>query len=101
MEFSCHDQPSLTQNVIGLSAGPGGEYIKLCPRSSGIARVLLREYLKKREQERERNGGRLPPRLTVAVLFALFLEAVEKEKSEHASQDCQRWCQLFANEHSN
>lgn len=76
----------------------GGEYIKLCPRSDGMAKAkaLLKDHLKRRELERERNGGRLPPRLSVAELFALFLDDVEKEKSEHTYLDYQRWCLLFA-----
>jgi hypothetical protein len=56
-----------------------GEYIKVCHRSEGMAqaKTLLREHLKKREAEKEHNGGRIPPGLTVSELFALFLEATE------------------------
>jgi hypothetical protein len=42
---------------------PGGEYIRLCHRSEGLAKAkaILKEHLKKRAQAREQNGGRLPP----------------------------------------
>lgn|SRR6185437_14004364 len=76
----------------------GGEYIRLCPRSDGMSRAktLLHDHLKQRDKEREQNGGRVLPRLSVAELFALFLETVETEKSEATFLDYQRWCQEFA-----
>src|SRR5215470_2212344 len=79
----------------------GGEYVKLCPRSAGMARAraLLADHLKQRAQEKEKNGGRVLPRLTVAEVFALFLQAVEAEKSEHTFADYQRWCVEFASLH--
>jgi integrase len=79
----------------------GGEYVRLCHRSEGVtrARAILKEHLKKREQERERTGGRILPRLTVSELFVLFLQAVEAEKSEHTFADYQRWCVEFAKLH--
>jgi integrase len=79
----------------------GGEYIRLCHRAEGLtkAKRLLREHLKQREKEREQNRGRALPQLTVAELFALFLEAVEAEKSEHTFVQYQRWCLEFAKLH--
>jgi integrase len=79
----------------------GGEYTRLCHRSEGLtkARALLRDHLKRREREREQNSGRVLPRLTVSELFALFLEAVEAEKSGHTFDDYQRWCVEFARTH--
>ena len=73
---------------------PGGEYVKLCPRSEGLkkAKTLLNDHLKKRQQEKEQNGCRVGTRLTVSELFTMFLEAVEAEKSEHTFGDYQRWC---------
>jgi hypothetical protein len=81
----------------------GGEYIKLCPKLEGMAKAktILRKHLKQRKMEREHNGGRLPPTLTVPELFALFLEAVEKEKSNHTFLDYKRWCVEFAQIHRN
>jgi integrase len=79
----------------------GGEYVRLCPRSEGMAkaRAALSDHLKRREQEKERNGGRVPPRLTVSELFVCFLKAVEAEKSPHTFSDYQRWCVEFAKQH--
>jgi integrase len=79
----------------------GGVYIKLCHRSDGMAkaRAILKEHLKERDRERERNGGRNSPNMTVAEVFALFLEAVETERSPSTYDDYQRWCVMFANQH--
>jgi integrase len=79
----------------------GGEYVKLCHRSEGVARAraLLRDHLDRRRQDRERNGGRPLPGLTVSELFVLFLQAVEAEKSAHTFADYQRWCVAFAKQH--
>jgi integrase len=79
----------------------GGEYVKLCRRSEGMAKAksLLRDHLKKRQQEKERTGGRGLARLTVPELFAMFLETVEAEKSPHTFADYQRWCAEFARLH--
>ena len=43
----------------------------------------------------------MPGRLTVAELFALFLEAVEAEKDEDTFRDYQRWCTEFAKAYGN
>ncbi len=43
------------------------------------AKALLKEHLDKRQLDRQRNGGRVLPSLTVSELFVLFLEAVEAE----------------------
>jgi site-specific recombinase XerD len=79
----------------------GGEYIKLCHRSEGMARAraLLRDHLTRREHEKEHNGGRVLPSLTVSELFVLFLQAVEAEKSRATFLDYQRWCVEFAKLH--
>jgi hypothetical protein len=79
----------------------GGEFRRLCPVSDGLAkaRALLREHLKQLEQQRERNGGRTLPRLTVSELFVMFLQAVEAEKSAYTFADYQRWCVEFARRH--
>lgn len=79
----------------------GGEYVKLCHKSAGLkeAQRLLKEHLKDREQEREQNGGRLCPTLTVAELAALFLATVKVEKSHHTYLDYQRWLTEFAAKH--
>ena len=80
----------------------GGEYIKLCQKSEGIATAkrVLKEHLKRREQEKEQSGGRVTARLTVAELFALFLESLKAEKSEAHYLLCQRWCIEFAKQHA-
>jgi integrase len=79
----------------------GGGYIKLWHRSEGMAKAkaLLRDHLKRLEQEKEHNGGRVTPGLTVSELFALFLEATEAEKSKDTFHDYQRWCVEFAKLH--
>ena len=79
----------------------GGEYIRLCIESDGLEKAgdLLEEHLDRRRREAEANGGRLPQRLTVAELLALFLEAVEAEKPEDTFLYCQRWCVEFAKLH--
>ncbi len=80
---------------------PGGEYARLCPVSEGMARAnaLLREHLAKREREKDRNDGRISPRLTVSELFVLFLQAVEAEKTSYTFADYQRWCVEFAKQY--
>ena len=79
----------------------GGEFTRLCPVSEGLAKAktLLREHLKRREQEKEQTGGRVLPRRTVSELFVMFLQAVEAEKSEHTFSLYQRWCIEFAKLH--
>jgi hypothetical protein len=81
----------------------GGEYVRLCHRSEGMAKAkaALKEHLRRRQQEREQTGGRVLPRLTVSELFVLFLQAVESEKSPHTFADYQRWCVEFAKLHGN
>src|SRR5215213_9313783 len=80
---------------------PGGEYLRLCHRTEGMAKAkeVLKEHLQRRQKEREQNGGRVTPRLTVSELFVMFLEAVEAEKSKHTFDDYQRWCVEFAKQH--
>jgi integrase len=82
---------------------PGGEYVRLCPRSEGMkkAKEILKDHLKKRQQERAQNGGRVLPTLSVSELFTMFLQAVETEKSKHTFDDYQRWCVEFARQHGN
>lgn len=79
----------------------GGEYIRLCPKGDGARRAerFLAEHLKKREAEREQNDGRAIRSMTVAELFAIFLEATEAERSEHTFIMYQRWCVEFARQH--
>ncbi|MFO0926135.1 MAG: tyrosine-type recombinase/integrase [Gemmataceae bacterium] len=56
----------------------GGPRRKLCRIEEGIekARGILRQL----QGEQERNGGRLPPELTVAEAAALYLREVETDK---------------------
>jgi hypothetical protein len=70
----------------------GGEYVRLCHRSEGTtrAKAVLKEHLKRRDQEREQTGGRILSRLTVKELFVLFLKSVEAEKSKHTFEDYQK-----------
>src|SRR5205085_6571013 len=58
-----------------------------------------RQRLADLDRERERHAGRVLPRLTVAELFAQFLEVVEAEKSRDTFLDYQRWCVEFARHH--
>src|SRR5947208_14582533 len=79
----------------------GGEYVRLCRKEEGmaLARKLLREHLVRRNEERPQQGGPAGRNLTVAELFALFLEAVKVERSEHTYVDYQRWLTEFAKQH--
>jgi hypothetical protein len=81
----------------------GGERIKLCHRSHGMAkaREILREHLKKRRQDLEQHDGRVLPSLTVKELFVLFLQSMEAEKSDATFRDYQWWCVEFARLHGN
>lgn len=82
---------------------PFGHYISLCPVEEGMieARRLLAIQLGRLEAEREQMGGRLPAKLTVAELFALFLEDVQLTKDADTFRDYQRWCTEFAKVHGN
>jgi integrase len=82
---------------------PFGEYIRLCREGEGMteAKRLLRLKLAELEEQREQLGGRLATKLTVAELFALFLEDVEATKDEDTFRDYQRWCTEFARAHGN
>jgi integrase len=62
-------------------------------------KTILRDHLKKREKEKEENGGRVVPGLTVSELFVMFLQAVKAEKSKDTFDDYQRWCVEFAKLH--
>jgi integrase len=56
----------------------GGRRRKLCPIEEGIQKA--RELLRNLQNEQERNGGTLPPELTVAEAAALFLREIETDK---------------------
>jgi site-specific recombinase XerD len=78
-----------------------GIYLKLCPVEKGMteAKKLLEQKLAQREAEKEQMGGRLPTKLTVEVMLALFLEDVQATMSEATYLDYQRWCTVFAQVH--
>jgi hypothetical protein len=80
---------------------PHGVYLRLCRVEEGMteARRLLKVRLGEREREREQMGGRLPAKVTVVEMMALFLEAVEVEKVEDTFLYYQWWCTEFAKDY--
>jgi hypothetical protein len=79
----------------------GGVYHKLCHKSERLtqAKKVLREYLVTLDQEGNEKAARAAPRLTVALLFAKFLDAVKTENSGYCYADYQRWLTEFSKRH--
>jgi len=77
---------------------PHGVYLRLCPAEDGMteARRVLKVRLGELERDREQSGGRLPAKLTVVEMMALFLEAALAEKDGDTFRYYQRWCTEFA-----
>ena len=80
---------------------PHGVYLRLCPAEDGMteARRVLKVRLGELERDREQSGGRLPAKLTVVEMMALFLEAVQVEKDGDTFLYYQRWCTEFARDY--